>query len=295
VNISAADPFFIIFGKIQRWFAEMKALAFSGSAADIIAGTLAAVRGGTGRTDGKVSELATSRNFRTNLASTATAGFTGAADCNPGVTGTLPAGNGGTGRTDGKVAALATSRNMRTDLGKTASSGYVAFDGTGNADLGVTGTLPVAQGGTGQTSLQAVRNAMGLGNTTGALPVAQGGTGATNLETLKQNMGLKIFTGRINCIFQSVSPNGGEGWENIRWTQAQLDVIGSETPRIFLQPAYTDSTYVKRANVLPGGIAPSGFTLYIINNHSATTPGGRSINVNCLIIAGLEKGPIESY
>jgi hypothetical protein len=43
--------------------------------------------------------LATSRNFRTNLASTSTAGFTGAAACNPGVTGTLAVGNGGTGVT----------------------------------------------------------------------------------------------------------------------------------------------------------------------------------------------------
>ena len=41
--------------------------------------------------------------------------------------------------------------------------------------------LPVANGGTGQTSLQAARNAMGLGNTTGALPVANGGTGASEL------------------------------------------------------------------------------------------------------------------
>ena len=43
--------------------------------------------------------LATSRNFRTNLASTSTAGFTGAANCTPGVTGTLAVGNGGTGVT----------------------------------------------------------------------------------------------------------------------------------------------------------------------------------------------------
>ena len=37
--------------------------------------------------------------------------------------------------------------------------------------------LPASKGGTGQTSLQATRNAMGLGDTTGALPVANGGTG----------------------------------------------------------------------------------------------------------------------
>lgn len=41
--------------------------------------------------------------------------------------------------------------------------------------------LPVSKGGTGQTTLAAARNAMGLGNTTGALPVANGGTGQTSL------------------------------------------------------------------------------------------------------------------
>jgi len=48
---------------------------------------------------------------------------------------------------------------------------------------GVTGTLSAANGGTGQTTLQATRNAMGLGNTTGALPVANGGTGRTTLTS----------------------------------------------------------------------------------------------------------------
>ena len=43
--------------------------------------------------------LATSRNFQADLASTSTAGFTGAANCTPGVTGTLAISNGGTGAT----------------------------------------------------------------------------------------------------------------------------------------------------------------------------------------------------
>ncbi|WIC89443.1 minor tail protein [Microbacterium phage BAjuniper] len=50
----------------------------------------------------------------------------------------------------------------------------------------VTGTLPVANGGTGQTTLAAARNAMGLGNTTGALPVANGGTGATTVQGVRE-------------------------------------------------------------------------------------------------------------
>ena len=51
--------------------------------------------------------------------------------------------------------------------------------------------LPVGSGGTGQTSLQATRNAMGLGNTTGALPVANGGTDATTAAGARANLGLR--------------------------------------------------------------------------------------------------------
>ena len=47
----------------------------------------------------------------------------------------------------------------------------------------ITGIVQPEKGGTGQTSLQATRNAMGLGNTTGALPVANGGTGTTTLTS----------------------------------------------------------------------------------------------------------------
>lgn len=53
---------------------------------------------------------------------------------------------------------------------------------------GVYGTLPASKGGTGQTSLQATRNAMGLGNTTGALPVANGGTGMTSNPSMLVNL-----------------------------------------------------------------------------------------------------------
>lgn len=54
----------------------------------------------------------------------------------------------------------------------------------------VTGTLDAAHGGTGQTTLQATRNAMGLGNTTGALPIANGGTGSTTAANARTALGL---------------------------------------------------------------------------------------------------------
>ena len=60
---------------------------------------------------------------------------------------------------------------------------------TGVVSTGKNGVLPVSSGGTGQTSLQATRNAMGLGNTTGALPISNGGTGATSAAQAAANLG----------------------------------------------------------------------------------------------------------
>lgn len=54
---------------------------------------------------------------------------------------------------------------------------------------GVTGTLPIANGGTGQTTAAGVRNALGLGNTTGAVPIANGGTGATTADAARTALG----------------------------------------------------------------------------------------------------------
>ncbi|QOP64254.1 minor tail protein [Microbacterium phage Quenya] len=77
----------------------------------------------------------------------------------------------------------------------TLSRWEYTLDGTTWANIGyvdlassqVSGTLPVARGGTGQTSAAAIRNSLGLGNTTGALPVANGGTGSTDVAGVRNN------------------------------------------------------------------------------------------------------------
>lgn len=57
------------------------------------------------------------------------------------------------------------------------------------------GTLPIARGGTGGTTIASARNALGLGNTSGAVPVANGGTGATAKgSTLLSNIGITTGT-----------------------------------------------------------------------------------------------------
>ncbi len=79
--------------------------------------------------------------------------------------------------------------------------------------------LPVASGGTGQTTLQAARNAMGLGNTTGALPVANGGTGQTSLQAARNAMGLGNTTEELPVA------NGGTGAVDAMNARANLSAM----------------------------------------------------------------------
>lgn len=76
--------------------------------------------------------------------------------------GTLAIARGGTGNTTGLAASatkLATARTVRTNL---ASTGTASFNGTVNIAPGVTGTLPVANGGTGLTTLTALATALNV-------------------------------------------------------------------------------------------------------------------------------------
>ena len=68
--------------------------------------------------------------------------------------GTLPVARGGTGQTSlasvtgvGSANKLATARTIQTNLASTSSA---SFDGTANVTPGVTGILPIANGGTGR-------------------------------------------------------------------------------------------------------------------------------------------------
>ena len=83
------------------------------------------------------------------------------------------------------VANGGTGQTTLADVKTWLGLAAMAFKATVALASDVTGTLPVENGGTGQTSLQAARNAMGLGNTTGALPIANGGIGAATAAVNK--------------------------------------------------------------------------------------------------------------
>ena len=110
----------------------------------------------------------------------------------------------------GTATKLATTRYFTTNLGSTASGG---FDGSANCSPGVSGVLPVSNGGTGSSShtsnailagngsgaLKNIATASGALYSTGAnsaavfgtLPIAQGGTGATSASGVRTNLGLR--------------------------------------------------------------------------------------------------------
>lgn len=114
-------------------------------------------------TDTKVTQTVTTTNAeypilttadaKKTASSTTTARFDSAITLNPG-TNTITAGTfkgnlSGNASTASKAAQLTTARTIRTNL---ASTSTASFNGTANITPGVTGILPVANGGTGNSS-----------------------------------------------------------------------------------------------------------------------------------------------
>ena len=115
----------------------------------------------------------------------------------------------------GTATALQTSRTIAISGGATGTA--TSFNGSSNITIPVTGlnmgnanagTLPIARGGTGGTTIASARNALGLGNATGAIPIANGGTGQTSIAAARNAFGLGNTTGAVPVA------NGGTGASN---------------------------------------------------------------------------------
>lgn len=116
--------------------------------------------------------------------------------------------------------------------------------------------IPVANGGTGQTSLAAARNAMGLGNTTGALPAANGGTGQTSLVNA------------ANSIIGAISANSSN-------TSTADRMIVDYNGALSRRPT---------SNIFVGGGLKTGFTVTNANTSLGSITAQRCVKVGNIVV-----------
>jgi len=109
--------------------------------------------------------------------------------------------------TTGSAATLTTGRTIQTNLASTASA---TFNGSANITPGVTGTLPVANGGTGAATLTA--NNVLLGNGTSAVQVVAPGTNGnvltSNGTTWVSQAAAGFAAGTAMVFVQTAAPTG---------------------------------------------------------------------------------------
>lgn len=138
-------------------------------------------------------KLQNARTIQTNLASTSSASFDGTANVTPGVTGTLPVANGGTGQTTLANAEKALLTSLNTSNDALIEDGDYIPVLTQSGGGGVSSYTATKRSPSTFWDYIADKIAVNLGLTasryfgksagiTGVLPVANGGTGTNNLS-----------------------------------------------------------------------------------------------------------------
>ena len=115
----------------------------------------------------------------------------------------------------GKAKQLETSRNIKTNLGSTAAA---AFNGTADVNPGVSGTLPVGNGGTGATSLASGQLLVGNGtsavttrgitNNTGTGNTITGSTNIPTMNTLKNALNRTTSVAAADTNYGTIMARG---------------------------------------------------------------------------------------
>ena len=282
-------------------------------------GTLPVANGGTGVTTSTGSGsvvLSTSPTLVTPALGTPTSGVLTNATGLPlttGVTGTLPVANGGTGTTTPSLVAGTNvtitgtwpNQTINSTGGGGGGSGTVTSVGlsapslftvsgspvttSGTLSLTYSGTaLPVANGGTGQTTASAAFNALSPVTSTGDLIIGNGVNSATRLpigtngQVLTSNGTTAAWaaaTGGVSQIVAgsnvTISPTGGTGVVTINATSGSSAYTRTSFTATSGQTAFTVTYAVGYLQVYINGV------LLATSDYTATSGTGFTLNVGC--------------
>ena len=177
-------------------------------------------------------------------------------------TGAISATNGFSGNAS-SATKLATARTIRTNL---ASTSTASFDGSANITPGVTGTLPVGNGGTGATSF------------TSGYVLLGGGTGAINVKNIHVNYsaGTTSTVGYEELVVGNSTAAGTAGN-----TYGRLAIYSQKNAGIYLVAA--DATSWSYTNTLPavsGTLLNTGnYTSYTVKKDGTGASGTWGISI----------------
>lgn len=148
--------------------------------------------------------------------------------------------------TTGSAATLTTARTIQTNLASTSSA---SFNGSANITPGVTGTLPLGNGGTGQTTAPAANAALSGFTTTAT---AAGTTTLTDTSSYYQ-----VFTGtQAQTVQLPATSRLAQGWS--------FHIVNNSTGTLTLQT----STAVSLGTI-PSGVTVMATALTITGNTAA--------------------------
>ena len=191
--------------------------------------------------------------------------------------------------TTGSAASLTTGRTVQANLGSTSSA---TFDGTANITPGVTGTLPVGNGGTGSTSLvtTATASSVAARDSNGNISADKFLRGFTSTATAGATTTLTItstqvqeFTGSLaqTVALPTTSVPAGAQYQLINNSTGALTVQSSGGNTVVIMAAATESTFTALVatpttaahweDTYQAGIVASGKSLTV--NNSLTFSG----------------------
>jgi hypothetical protein len=228
----------------------------TGAGTITLAGTLAIANGGTGQTGATAAFNALAPVQTTNTGKFLTTDGTNAAwelvDVTADITGAVPIANGGTGQTTATTGFNALAPSQGANAGK-----FLTTDGTNAAwelvqlAADVSGTLPIANGGTGQTTAAAAITALTGAQTSGYYLRSDGTNAAlaaiqvADVPTLNQNT-----TGTAANVTGTVAiANGGTGQTTA--VTAITALTGVQTSGYYLR---SDGTNPALAAIVAGDV-----------------------------------------